>query len=1321
MAKEVKFPGLEKHIEDVKKLTEEIKKLTEAFAKSAATKEEEMRAYKNSEVGLKTYIEVADKHRKNQDELGKIQDKITATEKKLEVVTSEAARTLAKKTLELQRQNAENKQWAKANNENASALEKLNSKMQESLSKAKNLGAEMKLLEYAGKKDSQTYLKLAADFEIASKESKKLQDDYREISKLSGDNKALVGSYADELKDHFGGLKKEFSDLASAMKSGNLPAIVNQATKSVVGFMTRSKQQLIDASNSTGTFANSVKTSFGSAKTSVSGYTTEIIGLKQHTAGFAERTAAFKAETAEMAAGAANAAGKTNLLGAAIGGTAGIVAGVAVGIGLAVKTIYDYNMEVKGTIALFKNLGLADAVRPQAVAVAKAFNLSAEQIANSLDQIMDLKLAKNEFEALEELKIGLLRAPDKNEFLSTIEQTSVTAKQLGINLKEQIAIIESAEKNGTNGTTIFGALQKDAQKLIETNPNLEKSLTKSLGSAFTGKLLNEVRSGQITITEGLSRIYDESEKLKISSQAQADIGKNLFGKAVVAAGGYEQVMKTVSEAQKEHNKELSEGEKLRLREIKQQEDLAKAKDKALNSSSFRSFVTQVKIGWAYIETKFWEFITLIREDLQPIFDTIGKLIDYSFIRPFKMLTAIFGKASGSINYFKMIWESMLIPLKAAFLILGTIIDVLVWLHEQAMKVAKSIYDFAMSFDFVKNMFSGAGGWFSTIIGHFKKLYTVITNFPEAYHALEAATKVFFKGLINVFKDNVSVIKDLIKAALTFDGKGIDEALDKLKSSAGTAAADAKKTFVDEFNKNVKEKNKEKGVEDVDVNKPTIGKGSMEGEKDNKDAEKKRKEAEDRAKKTIELTINSKKAELDVLMSSYKQEEHLMEENINFVQDISARKTAIAELERQKNLIGVKKGSLDAQLINQKSAEDFKKIEAEKNTAISKIKSDNAKFELEMYDANQKSILKGVTDLTDEIVKAENDRLKQVLDVHKKALQKELDIDEERLDAKIKNNEKLTANEAKYQMNRLKLEEQTAEAIKKNNEDLLKFKLSVIEKEEKRNVRFFNLKNKNSKTQKVYELKENKKSIEEKLKQEGLSADERTKLNDDLKANEIEMENFVNESKKELRQDYFDFAIGLLGEESQLGKALAIMNATMNTYEAASAILTTASKSPETILFPGYPQLQAGLIIASGMAQVAKINGMFWEGSDFVPYTGKAIVDELGAEIHTDRYGNIKSWGSDGGARITDVAIGDKIIPANPTALIKEYMFKNYRSLSEAGSGKSQVIDYDELRTIYDESASKIVSAIRKNRSSSTMNVTVQKNISDRVIFKGRKV
>lgn len=83
------------------------------------------------------------------------------------------------------------------------------------------------------------------------------------------------------------------------------------------------------------------------------------------------------------------------------------------------------------------------------------------------------------------------------------------------------------------------------------------------------------------------------------------------------------------------------------------------------------------------------------------------------------------------------------------------------------------------------------------------------------------------------------------------------------------------------------------------------------------------------------------------------------------------------------------------------------------------------------------------------------------------------------------------------------------------------------------------------------------------------------------------------------------------------------------------------------------------IIALGVAQAGFVASrplpQYAEGTQNAE-GGKAITDEEGAELHTDRYGNIKDWGSNKGARIKNTAKGDRIYTASQTEAIHKAIF-----------------------------------------------------------------
>ena len=84
----------------------------------------------------------------------------------------------------------------------------------------------------------------------------------------------------------------------------------------------------------------------------------------------------------------------------------------------------------------------------------------------------------------------------------------------------------------------------------------------------------------------------------------------------------------------------------------------------------------------------------------------------------------------------------------------------------------------------------------------------------------------------------------------------------------------------------------------------------------------------------------------------------------------------------------------------------------------------------------------------------------------------------------------------------------------------------------------------------------------------------------------------------------DFGLVNAKKSFQINKALGITQATIQTYEGATAAFTTASKSPISIAFPGYPAVMAGVAVAAGLAKVAKISATkFNPGSSSTPSAG----------------------------------------------------------------------------------------------------------------------
>lgn len=515
---------------------------------------------------------------------------------------------------------------------------------------------------------------------------------------------------------------------------------------------------------------------------------------------------------------------------------------------------------------------------------------------------------------------------------------------------------------------------------------------------------------------------------------------------------------------------------------------------------------------------------------------------------------------------------------------------------------------------------------------------------------------------------------------------------------------------------IREKAENRKDQIADKKKAEDEKATEKAKKDSDDAQKRAEDAVkkelERRKKQSEMAISTMKLVLDNEIASYDQSQHIADDNLAHVQAISLMKQKIADAESEKELIGLDKNSIEGKAILQKKSEEYQKIEIEKNKALDDIRVKNIDFELELYDFRNQTLIKEGAQLNDLLIAQEKKRLEEEYKMQKDALDKKAGLNELEVKDKLKNNKTLTTAELSYLKQLQSLEDKKNSEIKKNDKSLLDSKIKSIDTEEKLEVRKFKLLQKTSQANTLFELKAKAKALKEEQKLYKDDAKKQDEINDALTANKQEQDKIVSESKRESLNLGLASLIEIAGKESAIGKAAAIAQVTINTIEAASKEF-----AKNGIL--GF--VTGALISAAGAAQVAKIAGvqMFAEGTDNAPYTGKAIIDEIGPEIHMDKNGNIKSFGSDSGARLTDIAQGDRIIPADVSAIITQTMFASY-GMKNLNSDYNSDKLADRIDLSFAKHSSKIVSAVN-NQKPSSPNIIIQKDLTLRATFKGKRV
>jgi hypothetical protein len=172
------------------------------------------------------------------------------------------------------------------------------------------------------------------------------------------------------------------------------------------------------------------------------------------------------------------------------------------------------------------------------------------------------------------------------------------------------------------------------------------------------------------------------------------------------------------------------------------------------------------------------------------------------------------------------------------------------------------------------------------------------------------------------------------------------------------------------------------------------------------------------------------------------------------------------------------------------------------------------------------------------------------------------------------------------------------------------------------------------------------------------------------------------AKAEIDKQYEAKKRAIANREAKAKKQLAIFNIVVDTAQAA---ISEYAKN-------GY--VGALLALAIGAVELVMVNNQqvpqYWKGTDNAPQ-GWAQVDERGAEIHTDKHGNIKSTGSTKGANLRYLEAGDKIITAEKS---KAMMFNNELNGLLSQNGISQPIIINNDSAMNEAQVGRIVNAVQ---------------------------
>ncbi|AXG73945.1 hypothetical protein DVK85_06680 [Flavobacterium arcticum] len=393
--------------------------------------------------------------------------------------------------------------------------------------------------------------------------------------------------------------------------------------------------------------------------------------------------------------------------------------------------------------------------------------------------------------------------------------------------------------------------------------------------------------------------------------------------------------------------------------------------------------------------------------------------------------------------------------------------------------------------------------------------------------------------------------------------------------------------------------------------------SIHSEHETKEKERRQKQRDANSEEAKRLQLN-----LDLYMQAQSQKEMSAEEEIAYLKNIQEQKTAIAKAEF----------AATARTKNDELALKLKlnQIEIDSSKEQAEVAIANANLKLANYLENHKSKITAETELTAEIIAEENKRLEGIKEQKLKTLAVELGTNDEIIKAKRAKNQLLSEEDLAYLAQKEEIENEHKATVKENNEALeeqekaekvakheeefqQKLALAANEYDQQRiieNERY---------AQELAEIEQRK--IDENLSDQASNAlKEQAQKNHSANLEEIKKAEFNN--KVELAKGAYNNIATILGKESEAGKAMAIAQATIDTFK--SAVSAYGAMSGIPIVGPALGALAAGAAVVAGVKNVKKIAST---KPAKAPKAEKGALFNIGGNRHSN--GGTMFTGADG--------------------------------------------------------------------------------------------
>ena len=376
-------------------------------------------------------------------------------------------------------------------------------------------------------------------------------------------------------------------------------------------------------------------------------------------------------------------------------------------------------------------------------------------------------------------------------------------------------------------------------------------------------------------------------------------------------------------------------------------------------------------------------------------------------------------------------------------------------------------------------------------------------------------------------------------------------------------------------------------------------------------------AQAEGKSTFELEQMKQKAIIETARQQLKQTE-IIWKALEVQGKLTAEKSKeINDLRNEAN-----KQILDAS--NQLKINEINNAKEVKEKEAENLKERQEKYK--EYAQNRKTAARLLQDLELEAMAEGTEKERAALDLKYNRLIEDTKANEDMLQSEkekvIKYYEKLRSLEEKKIDDQIK---NKADADAKLLEDAQQAQLDIIEgfQEEAYQLLLTDQEREEEALKTKYEdqLSLAKKFGQDTLQIEEAYEKEKAAMEDKYRKEKLAKDQAVEDAKVQLTQD----GLNVVSQISELfagkneaaakrafkvQKAVSIAQAVIDTYKGANAIFASAAANPQSILFPAQPFITAGIAIAAGIANVAKIAQTKFEGTS-TPSASSASAPSLG--------------------------------------------------------------------------------------------------------------